>query len=135
MRLPITRNTNAADCPIRQMSLEMGKTVDLTLPGPRPYTIDDLDDDVMWTPYPHTNQNSYVEKPSLLRFVTVELAYLAEILADISSLLFDKAFDMGVDDLWLAAERLYSRLRIRLDRLPDALEIDDLEVPQALFVR
>lgn len=113
----------------------MGKTVDLTLPGPRPYTIDDLDDDVMWTPYPHTNQNSYVEKPSLLRFVTVELAYLAEILADISSLLFDKAFDMGVDDLWLAAERLYSRLRIRLDRLPDALEIDDLEVPQALFVR
>lgn len=113
----------------------MRQPPDLVLPDLKPYIINDLDDNIMWTPYPRTNQISYVEKPALIRYVMIEHVHLTEILIDICSLLFDKAFDMGIDDLWLAANRIYSRLQMCLERLSGALKVEDQQAPQALFVR
>lgn len=124
-----------ADRLIRQMSLEMGSSTDLTLSDSRPYPIDDVDENTMWIPYPLTNRLSFDEKPAPHRYVMAELVYLTEIMDDINCLLLDKAYDMEVDDLWLATNRIYSRIRIRLECLPDALRIEDEPVPQALFVR
>ncbi|RJE25614.1 hypothetical protein PHISCL_02081 [Aspergillus sclerotialis] len=113
----------------------MGRGTDLTLSDSRPYPLDDIDDNATWIPYPLTNRISCDEKPALLRYVATEMACLTEIIDDINSLLLDKAYDMEADDLWLATNRIYSRLRIRLERLPDALRIEGQPVPQALFVR
>ena len=124
-----------ADRPIRQMSLEMGRGTDLTLSDSRPYPIDNIDDDTIWIPYPLTNRVRCDEKGALLRHVATEMAYLTEIIDDINSLLLDKGYDMEADDLWLATNRIYSRLRMRLERLPDALRIEGQPVPQAGFVR
>lgn len=110
------------------MSLEMRTTADLILPIVRPYATDDLDDGIMWSPYPRTNQISYVKKPALLRYMTNELANLTEIVVDID-LLFDKALDIGVDGLWSAADGIYSRIRTCLEFLPDALRIENQPLP------
>lgn len=112
----------------------MRQIPDLVLPDPEPYIISDPGDDLMWVPYPLTNQISYTEKPALFRDVMIERVQLTEILVDICSLLFDKAFDMGIDDLWLAANGIYSRLQMRLEHLPGPL-VEEQQVPQALFVR
>lgn len=117
------------------MSLEMGQTADFKLPVTRPFAKDGLDDGIMWSPYPRTNQIRCVEQPALLSYVLIELANLTEIIVDMENLLFDKAFDMAAPDLWSAALVIYSRIQTSLECLPDALSIDDNPLPQALFVR
>lgn len=111
------------------------KVADLDLPLSRPYTGYDLDDDIMWIPYPRSNQIDYARKPALLRYVMADLSDLTEIVVDIQNLLFDKARRMSIDDTWTAANQLYTKLQHWHENLPRILDIDSRPVPQVLLLR
>lgn len=116
------------------MSMELRKNANLEPPVCRPFTEDDLDDDVAWTPYPRSNQVKYAKKPGLLRYVATELANLTEITADIQRLFFINACHMGVNDLWRKTNELYSRLQQWRENIPGIMMIHDHPVPQVLFL-
>lgn len=120
---------------IRDMSMELHKDANLEPPLCRPYTPDDLNDNIAWTPYPRSNQIEYAEKPGLLRYVATELANLTEITAGIQQLFFMDACHMEINDLWRKTNRIYSRLQLWHENMPDVLEIDDRPVPQVLFLQ
>lgn len=115
--------------------MELHKDANLEAPVCRPYTSDDLNDNIAWTPYPRSNQVEYAEKPGLLRYVATELANLTEITAGIQQLFFMDACHMEINDLWRKTNRIYSRLQLWHENMPDVLEIDDRPVPQVLFLQ
>lgn len=108
---------------------------DLAPPPIEPYTPDDPAHKIVWAPYPRTNQISHAEKPALLWEVMTEVVEFSKIVIEIESLLFDEAFDIEPDHIWSAVNRIYSRIRIRLECLPSSLKIGDFPIPQTLFVR
>lgn len=120
---------------LRQLTMTLLKVADLDLPLSRPYTGYDLDDDIMWIPYPRSNQIDYAKKPALLRYVMADLSGLTEIVVDIQNLLFDKARRMSIDDTWTAANQLYTKLQHWHENLPRILDIDSRPVPQVLLLR
>lgn len=121
--------------PLRQLTIALHKVADLDLPLATLYTGDDLSDDIMWIPYPRSNQIDYAKKPALLRYVMANLCDLIKIVVEIQDLLFDKARQMSIDDSWTAANQLYTRLRHWYENLPRILDIDNQPVPQALLLR
>ncbi|THC88647.1 hypothetical protein EYZ11_011904 [Aspergillus tanneri] len=94
-----------------------------------------FDVDVEWAPYPSSNKTEYAKKPALLRSVMVQMTELIEIIVEIQDLLFDKSLDLGIDDMWTAANKLYIRLGSWLERLPDFLQVDEEQIPQVLFLQ
>lgn len=120
--------------PIRGMSIELHKDANLQPPVRRPYTPDDLDDNIAWIPYPRSNQIEYAEKPGVLRYVATELANLAEITAGTQQLFFMNTCHMEVNDLWRRTNQIYSRLQQWFENMPDVLKTDGNAVPQVVFL-
>ncbi|KAA8650554.1 putative C6 transcription factor [Aspergillus tanneri] len=117
-----------------QMSLELSKVANLERPRFRLFMREKFDVDVEWAPYPSSNKTEYAKKPALLRSVMVQMTELIEIIVEIQDLLFDKSLDLGIDDMWTAANKLYIRLGSWLERLPDFLQVDEEQIPQVLFL-
>ncbi|KAF7586010.1 hypothetical protein BBP40_009716 [Aspergillus hancockii] len=112
-----------------QMSLVSRKTANLKPPIFKPLRGDRVNGAVSWIPYPRSNHIEHEKKPGLLREIMVEMAKFTEIVVDLQDLIFDKALDLGIKDLCIAASALYTRLETWLRDLPDPLEIDK-EGPQ-----
>ncbi|KAF9885695.1 hypothetical protein FE257_012677 [Aspergillus nanangensis] len=117
-----------------QMSMEFRSVPTTPLPRFNPFTEAKLHDDIMWAPYPISNSIEYCQKPALLRYVMAAMTSLTEIVIEIEDLVFDKAFYINIDGLWMAARSLYSRLEKWLELLPDVLKRDDEQMPQTLFL-
>ncbi|KAI9038443.1 putative C6 transcription factor [Aspergillus affinis] len=117
-----------------QVSLESGKVANLARPRFKPFTRNKLDDEVAWVPYPRSNQIDYDTKPALLASVMAHTTDLTEIVVDIQDLLYDKALDLRMEDTWVAANNLYTRLGAWLEGLPDALQVDEEQIPQILYM-
>jgi hypothetical protein len=115
--------------------MELHKDANLEPPVRQPYTSDDLNDDIAWTPYPRSNHIEYANKPGLLRYVATELSYLTEVTAGIQQLFFMNACRMDADDLWTRTNEFYSRLQQWSQKMPDVLKTDDYPVPQVLFLQ
>lgn len=114
--------------------MELHKNANLELPVCRPYT-EDLNDGIVWVPYPRSNQIKCIEKPALLRCVAIELADLAEISVNHKGLFAGGAIDMAVDSLWRETEKLHNHLCQWHENLPDFLRVDEHAVPQVLFLQ
>ena len=65
----------------------------------------------------------------------IGMADLSEINVQIQDLLFLKAFDMNADEMWEAAETLYTRLGMWSRGLPSVLSPDKPQIPQVLFLQ
>lgn len=107
----------------------------LARPRLKPFIRNKLDDEVAWAPYPRSNQIEYDTKPALLASVMVHTTDLTEIIVDIQDLLYDKALNLGMEDTWVAANKLYTRLGAWLERLPEAFQIDEDQIPQILYIQ
>ncbi|KAK1148658.1 hypothetical protein N8T08_008543 [Aspergillus melleus] len=115
-----------------QASLESGKVANLARPRFKPFTKNKLDDDVAWVPYPRSNQIVYDTKPALLATIMFHSTDLTEIVVDIQDLLYDKALDCRMEDTWVTANNLYTRLGTWLEGLPETLQVDEEQIPQIL---
>lgn len=104
-------------------------------PSSRPYTKEQLDNDLTWTPYPRSTQIDYAKKPALLRYIFVEISDLIEILVDMQDWLFYRDAPRNPDSCWSTATGFYTRLQQWHDRLPSILDVDDCPVPQVLLLR
>lgn len=118
-----------------QLSMEMSNVADLPLPRVRLYPTSHPDQNILWTPYPRSNHLNYEQKPSLLHYTMIGMADLSEINVQIQDLLFLKAFDMNADEMWEAAETLYTRLGMWSRGLPSVLSPDKPQIPQVLFLQ
>ncbi|PLB48051.1 C6 transcription factor [Aspergillus steynii IBT 23096] len=117
-----------------QVSLESGKTANLARPRFKPFTKNKLDDELDWKPYPRMNQADDAAKPAFLASVMVHTTDLSEIVADIQDLLYEKALEFRMEDVWVAANNLYTRLATWLERLPDVLQVDEDQIPHILYL-
>ncbi|PLN79707.1 fungal-specific transcription factor domain-domain-containing protein [Aspergillus taichungensis] len=117
-----------------QLSMELSNVADLPLPRVRLYPTSHPDKNILWTPYPHSNHIDYERKPSLLHYTMIGMADLSEINVQIQDLLFEKAFDLSVDEMWEAAETLYTRLGMWSRGLPSVLSSDEPQIPQIMFL-
>lgn len=77
--------------PLRQITICRRSVADFRLPATKPFMRNDLEDGIMWTPYPRSNRMDYARKPALLRYIMVEMVDLTEILVEIQDLLFNRA--------------------------------------------
>ncbi|KAB8073485.1 hypothetical protein BDV29DRAFT_191736 [Aspergillus leporis] len=111
-----------------QMSMVSHRTADLKPPIFKPLDKNSVDGTTLWVPYPRSNHMEYAKKPALLREIMVQMADFAQLVVDLEDLIFDKALDISISDLCIAASALYTRLETWLRDLPDPLEIG--EVPQ-----
>ena len=118
-----------------QVSLESGKAANLARPRFKPFTKNKLDDEVAWAPYPRVNHVDHATKQALLASVMVHTTDLTEIVADIQDLLYDKALDLSIEDIWIAANNLYTRLGSWLEGLPDAFQVDEDQLPHILYIQ
>jgi hypothetical protein len=110
------------------MSMVSHRTADLKPPIFKPLDKNSVDGTTLWVPYPRSNHMEYAKKPALLREIMVQMADFAQLVVDLEDLIFDKALDISISDLCIAASALYTRLETWLRDLPDPLEIG--EVPQ-----
>ncbi|GKZ47410.1 hypothetical protein AbraIFM66951_010776 [Aspergillus brasiliensis] len=117
-----------------QTSLQSRKFAKLKPPEYNPYPVTALDDNFMWTPYPHINQVDHIKQQAHLRLVMSKMIDLAEIVADIPDLLFDKGLDMTIDELWIAASKKCVRLQRWHDSLPKVFETEEEKPPQILYL-
>jgi hypothetical protein len=115
------------------MAMARQRDAKFEFPISKPYRRDELDEGIMWTPYPRSNQIDYAKKPALLRYVMIEMSDLTEILVEVQGLLFDNPFQG--DELWRAVDLQYTRLKLWYNKLSDALDIDERPVPQVLLLR
>ncbi|KAE8135003.1 hypothetical protein BDV38DRAFT_273207 [Aspergillus pseudotamarii] len=120
-----------------QMSMECRKPVNLKPPIFEPPVRDNINDDIVWIPYPRSNHIEYEKKPALLREIMIQTVGFAELVVSMQDLLFDEAFDMNIGDLCRAVSALYTRLETWLRDLPGVLKIDKaaLQVPQVLSLQ
>lgn len=113
--------------------MDLQKNANLEYPVYRPWTDDSLNDNIVWTPYPRSNQVKCPNKPALLGYVMAALANLTEITSNIQELFNSKAFDMRIDDLWRETNEFHTLLCRWRQELPDVFAVDDHPVPQVLF--
>ncbi|KAE8365885.1 hypothetical protein BDV27DRAFT_144045 [Aspergillus caelatus] len=120
-----------------QMSMECRKTANLTPPIFEPPVRDNINDDIVWIPYPRSNHIEYEKKPALLREIMIQTVGFTELVVNMQDLLFDEAFDMNIGDLCRAVSALYTRLETWLKKLPGPLKIDKeaVQVPQVLSLQ
>lgn len=85
--------------PFRQITIGRQSVADFRLPATKPFMRNDLEDGIIWTPYPRSNRIDYARKPALLRYIMLEMVDLTEILVEIQDLLFNRASRMEADDL------------------------------------
>lgn len=111
------------------------KVANLRSPFGKPHMTDELSDRIMWIPYPRSNQVKYAEKPALLRSVLAGLVDLTEIALDIQDLLYDRAFGLDTQSIWVETTELYHRLQRWMEDLPDDLKLDEQPVPQVLYLQ
>ncbi|KAI3058354.1 transcriptional regulator family: Fungal Specific TF [Aspergillus niger] len=117
-----------------QTSLHSRKVAELKPPEYKPYPVTALDDDIMWTPYPHFNQVDHIKQQAHLRFVMSKMIDLTVLVADIPDLLFDKGLDMAIGELWIAASKKCVRLQRWRDSLPKVFETEEGNPPQILYL-
>ncbi|KAI9368826.1 fungal-specific transcription factor domain-containing protein [Aspergillus egyptiacus] len=114
------------------MSLESRKLANLGAPRLSLNEMDDVGKGILWIPYhPRPNYVEYPKKPALLRYVLAKMAGLTEAVMEIQDLFFDKFLDMNIHDIWVAADRLYTRLETFLE---NEVCLDDQPVPHLLFL-
>ncbi|GKZ49827.1 hypothetical protein AbraIFM66951_002535, partial [Aspergillus brasiliensis] len=117
-----------------QTSLQSRKVAELKPPEYKPYPVTALEDDIMWTPYPHFNHVDHIKQQAHLRFFMSKMIDLTEIVADIPDLLFDKGLDMTIDELWIAASKKCVRLQGWYGSFPKVFETEEEKPPQILYL-
>ena len=117
--------------------MECRKTANLKPPIFEPPVRDNINDDIVWIPYPRSNHIEYEKKPALLREIMIQTVGFTELVVNLQDLLFDEAFDMNIGDLCRAVSALYARLETWLRDLPSPLKIDKeaVQVPQVLSLQ
>ncbi|KAJ9297413.1 transcriptional regulator family: Fungal Specific TF [Paecilomyces variotii] len=118
-----------------QMTLASSRQAAMKAPTSRPYTREQLDDNLTWTPYPRSTQIDYAKKPALLRYILIELSDLSEILVDMQDWLFNRDASIITDVCWNTAMAFYSRLQKWHSRLPTILDVGYCPVPQVLVLQ
>ncbi|KKK19120.1 hypothetical protein AOCH_002437 [Aspergillus ochraceoroseus] len=116
------------------ISMDSQKTTNLEFPRSSLDPMNDREEDSIWTPYPQTNHEHYARKPSLVGYAMVRLANLTETIVDIQNLLFDKALDISMNEVWAKAIQLHARLEAFLESLPDTTVLGIPPVPHVLFL-
>lgn len=129
------KGTNRSSHCHRQMTLASSRQAAMKAPTSRPYTREQLDDDLTWTPYPRSTQIDYAKKPALLRYILIELSDLSEILVDMQDWLFNRDASIITDVCWNTAMAFYARLQKWHNRLPTILDVGYCPVPQVLVLQ
>jgi hypothetical protein len=119
----------------RQVSMELQRAPALKHPDSNLFSEEKATEKTMWSPYPLTNRLDYVRKPARLRYAMRKLADLTLITVDIQELLFEKVFEIPVEQLWAAARVFFSRLETWLVGLKGAMEDEDQFMPHMSFLR
>ncbi|KAJ5098565.1 hypothetical protein N7532_005566 [Penicillium argentinense] len=114
-----------------QMSMKMQKIVNLALPVSKVHVGGDHELD--WTPYPRSNQISYVTKPAHLPRVRQGPTELTYIMLHLQEFLYDKT--MSFQTLFAEVENPYNPLRWWLAGWPDASKTGKEPIPQFLVLR
>ncbi|KAF4215306.1 hypothetical protein CNMCM6805_005459 [Aspergillus fumigatiaffinis] len=118
-----------------QVSMELQRAPALKHPDSNLFSEEKATEKTMWSPYPLTNRLDYVRKPARLRYAMRKLADLTLITVDIQELLFEKVFEIPVEQLWAAARVFFSRLETWLVGLKGAMEDEDQFMPHMSFLR
>lgn len=93
------------------------------------------DRDVDWTPYPRSNQITYITKPAHLPQAREGLADLTNIMVQVQGLFHDKDLVENFEALLAKAEDLYKRLQRWLADWPDGSQVGKESIPQLLILR
>ncbi|EAW13913.1 fungal specific transcription factor domain-containing protein [Aspergillus clavatus NRRL 1] len=117
------------------VSMDLHRVADLKLPIAELHIKEDSTGNIMWSPYPLTNRLDCNRRPALLQYAMMKLADLTVMGVEIQEILFDKAFEMTVDELWAAANRRLSHLEKWLVVLMGECEDDGQLMPHILFLQ
>lgn len=93
------------------------------------------DRDVDWTPYPRSNQITYITKSAHLPRVREGLADLANIMMHVQELFRDEGLARSFEALLAKAENSYKRLQKWLADWPDGSQVGKEPIPQLLILR
>lgn len=113
--------------------MKLGEDADLASPK---YSMQQAGDcDVDWTPYPRSNQITYITKPAHLPQVRVGLADLTNIVMHVQELFCDERSMGSFEALLAKAEDSYKRLQRWLADWPDGSQAGKEPTPQLLVLR